>query len=177
MTNLMANFFSQEIILGLTVQEFLLHLLNFVILIVALTLLLYKPVKKFMQKRKETYEKAEQDYETALTGLKEAQASADEKIDEARKEAVRLAEEAQKKALEQQKLIISEAQKEADGIVSAAKEEAKTAAIKSKEEIYLAAKDMAYDVAEKLIARDLKTEDNDAFIDAILAEQKDVQDA
>ena len=38
-------------------QQILLHLLNFVILFAGLWLLLYKPVKKFMNGRREKYEK------------------------------------------------------------------------------------------------------------------------
>ena len=175
----MADFFAQEIILGLTLQEFLLHLLNFVILFVALFLLLYKPVKKFMDKRKADYENAEEKYQNALKTAKNADEEAERTMDKARQEAVRIAEESQKKAFEQRAVILSEAQEEADRIRSEAKKEAENAVAESKEELYLAAKDMAYDVAEKLIARDLKTEDNDAFIDAIIsdADKKDVKNA
>ena len=38
-------------------QQILLHLLNFVILFAGLYLLLYKPIKAFIQKRKAHYEK------------------------------------------------------------------------------------------------------------------------
>lgn len=44
-------------------QQILLHLLNFVILFAGLYLLLYKPVKAFMQKRREHYEKMDKDAE------------------------------------------------------------------------------------------------------------------
>lgn len=172
----MADFFAQEIILGLTVQEFLLHLLNFVILFVALWLLLYKPVKKFMDKRKNDYKEAEEKYQTALKVTEEADETALRTVEDAQKQAVEIAKEAQKKALSQSELIIEQARADADKILADAKEEAKNAAKKGKEELYLAAKDMAYDVAEKLIARDVKTEDNDAFIDAILADVNKKED-
>lgn len=173
------DFFSQEIILGLTVQEFLLHLLNFVILFVALFFLLYKPVKKFMQKRKEDYEDAEKKYNDAKKYASEVESEAEKTINDAKEAAVLIAEEAQKQAMEQRTLILSDAQEEADRILSDARKEADDVVAGSKEAMYIAAKDMAYDVAEKLIARDLKTEDNDVFIDAILenAKKKDVQDA
>lgn len=173
------DFFSQEIILGLTVQEFLLHLLNFVILFVALFFLLYKPVKKFMQKRKEDYEDAEKKYNDAKKYASEVESEAEKTINDAKEAAVLIAEEAQKQAMEQRTLILSDAQEEADRILSDARKEADDVVAGSKEAMYIAAKDMAYDVAGKLIARDLKTEDNDVFIDAILAsaKKKDVQDA
>ena len=40
-------------------QQILLHLLNFVILAVGLTLLIYRPVKKFLDKRKKSFEDRE----------------------------------------------------------------------------------------------------------------------
>lgn len=40
-------------------QQILLHMLNFTILALGLFLVLYNPVKKFMQKRKEYYEEIE----------------------------------------------------------------------------------------------------------------------
>ena len=44
-------------------QQILLHLLNFVILFAGLWLLLYKPVRKFMQNRREHYEKTDAEAE------------------------------------------------------------------------------------------------------------------
>lgn len=175
----MDSFFTQEIILGLTVQEFLLHLLNFVILFVCLWLLLYKPVKMFMDKRKADYEGAEEKYQNALKVTEEADSEAKKTIEQAREGAVKIAEDAQKKAFEQRKIILAEAEEEAAKIRRQAAEDAKNAVEKERETMYLAAKDIAYDVAEKLIARDVKTEDNDAFIDAILSgvQKKDVPDA
>ena len=173
------DFFSQEIILGLTVQEFLLHLLNFVILFVALFFLLYKPVKKFMQKRKEDYEDAEKKYNDAKKYASEVESEAEKTINDAKESALKISEEAQQKAIEQSAAIVEDAHKEAERILADARKEADNAMTESKEAMYIAAKDMAYDVAGKLIARDLKTEDNDVFIDAILAsaKKKDVQDA
>ena len=132
-----------------------------------------------MEKRKEDYEAADKKYRDAKVFTTEADAQAQKTIDDARQEAAKIAEEAQKKAFEQRAVILAEANEQAEKILADARTEAKNAVSDSKEELYLAAKDMAYDVAEKLLARDIKTEDNDAFIDAILsgAKKKDVQDA
>ena len=58
-------------------QQILLHLLNFVILAGGLYLLLYKPVKTFMEKRQQYYQ--EQDAKAAKT-LADAEKTATEKL-------------------------------------------------------------------------------------------------
>ncbi len=68
--------FLANIPLNIDWQQILLHLLNFVILTGGLYLLLYKPVKNFMAKRKEHYEKI--DAET--NSLNEASKRKEEEI-------------------------------------------------------------------------------------------------
>ena len=72
-------------------QQILLHLLNFVILFAGLYLLLYKPVKAFMKKRSEHYEKMQKDAEEknaaadrARTEYEGKLASVDREIEEKR---------------------------------------------------------------------------------------------
>ena len=52
--------------LNINWQQILLHLLNLVILAVGLYLILYKPVKKFMQKREDGYKEREEKTKAAL---------------------------------------------------------------------------------------------------------------
>lgn len=169
---LSASFWSQDILLGLTVQEFLLHLLNFVILVVALRLLLYKPVKKFMEKRKEEYEQAEEKYQGAVKMTEEAEKNAEKVLDEAREEAVKIAEEAHALAMVQTEEILLTAREEADSIVKKAKEEAEQAKKKEMDNLYYSVSDLAVNISEKLLGRELKGEDNDVFIDNLLENMK-----
>lgn len=168
----MANFFENEIILGLTVQEFLLHLLNFVILIIALRFLLYKPVKKFMQKRKEDYEAAEERYQNSLKETEQAALKADGIMENAREEAVKIAEEAHAMAMIQMQEIVAGAHEEADEIVKKAKEEAKKAAKVERDSMYYDVSELAVEISEKLLAREFKSEDNDVFIDSLIEDIK-----
>ena len=61
-------------------QQILLHLLNFVILFTGLWFLLYKPVRSFMQKRKEHYEKMDADAEKKHAEAEEKRAVYEEKL-------------------------------------------------------------------------------------------------
>lgn len=105
-------------------QQILLHLFNFAILAGGLYLLLYQPVKKFMDAREAHYaeidraaaeklssaEKTEQEYKVML-------ASADEEI---RRKKAQAADEAEQAASAQ----LSDAAKQAEHILSQAKENA-----------------------------------------------------
>lgn len=158
------DFFSKEIILGLTVQEFLLHLLNFVILIVVLRLLLYKPVKKFMKKRDEKYKAAQESYENAIKKTESAEKDAEKIIDDAHEEAVHIAEEANATAMVQASEIIEGANEEAKKIKKRAIEDGE----KEKENLYYSISDLAVDISKKIIGREINSADNDAFIDNLL---------
>lgn len=163
------DFLSKEIILGLTVQEFLLHLLNFVILVVALRLLLYKPVKKFMQKRDEKYKAAQESYNNAVRKTESAEQDAERIIDAAHEEAVHIAEEAHATAMIQAQEIIDGAHEEADKIKKRAVDEGEKAREKEKENLYYSISDLAVDISQKLIGRELNSADNDVFIENLLS--------
>lgn len=72
--------FLADIPLNIDWQQILLHLLNFVILVGGLYFLLYSPVKKFMQKRKEHYDKMDNDAKTNLASAKQKEEEIDEKL-------------------------------------------------------------------------------------------------
>ena len=99
-------------------QQILLHLLNFLILATGLTLLLYKPVKRFMKKREDEYAAREEKTKKALEDaerkgaeyeqrLRDANAriaemkkAAADEADVARSEKLRAAEREAKKIVE-----------------------------------------------------------------------------
>ena len=99
-------------------QQILLHLLNFLILATGLTLLLYKPVKRFMKKREDEYAAREEktkkaledaerkgaEYEQRLSDanarIAEMKKAAADEADAARSEKLRAAEREAKKIVE-----------------------------------------------------------------------------
>ncbi len=129
-------------------QQILLHLLNFVILFAGLYLLLYKPVKAFMQKRKAHYEEMEKtateknaaadraktEYEGKLASadheIEEKRAAAKKELDgyeqmrknAAEEEADAILAEARKKAAEEKRHAIRSARREISALVSSATE-------------------------------------------------------
>ena len=134
-------------------QQILLHLLNFVILFAGLYLLLYKPVKAFMQKRREHYEKMDKDAEeqskkadAARAEYEEKLSSCDREIEEKRAaakkelEADAILAEARKKAAEEKRHALRAARREISALVS--------------------------DATEKLVLKETAQEAYDQFLDA-----------
>lgn len=167
------EFLSKEIILGLSVQEFLLHLFNFIILVCALFFLLYKPIKKFMAKRDNEYQNAEEGYKVAVKEISEAKSESERILNEAREEAVYIAEEAHALAMVQTEEILNSAKEEARDLLIKAKEDCKSIYEKEKQELYYTISDLAVDISQKLIDRDLTAKDNDKFIESIIKEIND----
>jgi len=132
--------------LNIDFQQILLHLFNFGILAGGLWLLLYKPVKKFMEKREAEYReqqaKAEQlvtyaeelrdEYSIRLSdaddeikrrsaeAAKEAEDAARETIQDAKNTAEKIIDEARRQASEEREKIIDDAEKEVVQIASEA---------------------------------------------------------
>ncbi len=106
-------------------QQILLHLFNFAILAGGLYLLLYKPVKQFMEQR-------EADYRKAYDAAQAAQAQAEQlKADQTARLAQADADLAQKRAQAEQELEelrarqMASAKKEAEAILAKARESAR----------------------------------------------------
>ena len=141
-------------------QQILLHLLNFVILAGGLYLLLYKPVKGFMEKRQQFYQ--EQDAKAAKTledaektavevrrQLKNADAVAAEKIAQAEKAADATIQQQLSDARTQADQIIADAhtaaQREHDKLLSDAQKELRELAVTATEKLVLQSGSDAFD--------------------------------
>ena len=162
-----------DAILGLSLTKFLLHLLNFAILFVALWLILYKPVMKFIQERQARIEKQKTEAEENLRAAEEAKQAEEEKLrtlddelEQKRKDAERdLAlqmEETLRETQQKAALIIKEAERlaaeRAEKVKQAAREEIKDAAVLLAENIIETKID---DVSDALIDGALKDWKND----------------
>lgn len=111
--------------LNIDLLQILLHAFNFLILAGGLTLILFKPVEKFLNGRKEYYENAEKEITEAReqneklkeeyeTKLKEAKEQIAEMRISAEKEIADISKVSLEKAKETAKLIVATAEKEAE---------------------------------------------------------------
>lgn len=150
-------------------QQILLHMLNFIILATGLYLLLYNPIKTFMQKRKEHYEEIEKRTAEAEINAKNLEDEYKQRLENAEKEInLRLAEESKRIAEEsEEKIKNTEAQ--AAKIIANARAEAKREHDKLLEDAQSEISDIVVSATEQLLAKDKTPETNKAIYEQFLS--------
>lgn len=157
--------------LNLEWTNMLVYLAAFVILFIGLTFLLYKPVKKFMDKRRSEIEteiaEAEKIKEESEAKVAEEQAKANDLTEEVKRRTAELEEE-KIVAQSEREALLAQARKEADEIRLAAKRDAdaerKKAIVGAKEDVA----DLAVNVAQKILEREITKQDDGKLIDACI---------
>lgn len=110
--------------LGLNVNLFLVQLINFGVVVAALSFLLYKPVLNILRERTERIERSLQEADQVKQQLANARRDYDAEIARARQEAASILAQAQDRARAQEAEIIAQARQEADRIRRDAREQA-----------------------------------------------------
>ncbi len=103
--------------LNIDIVQILLHVFNFLILVGGLTLILYKPVKKFIDERKTRYEKLETESRASLESAEKMKAEYEEKLAAAEAEAAEIKRRAENEAAEEARKYVDSARKEAAQIL------------------------------------------------------------
>ena len=132
-------------------QQILLHLLNFVILAGGLYLLLYQPVKAFMEKRQAYYREQDSQAAKLLADAKQTAAGVQQKMkdaDAAAAEKIAQMQRAADASIQQQ---LSEAQTQADQILADAHAAAQREHDKLLDDAQKELKDLAVTAAKKLV--------------------------
>ena len=137
-------------------QQILLHLLNFVILAGGLYLLLYKPVKTFMEKRQQYYQEQDAKAAKTLADAEKTMAEVRQQLKNADADAAAKLAAAQKSADAAMQRQLSDARAQAEQILADAHAAAQRI-LKDKECVTL--KDLAVTATEKLVLQS----DGDAF--------------
>ena len=107
--------------LNIDIQQILLHLFNFVILGGGLYLLLYKPVKDFMDKRTTYYEKMDADADKKMAQATDLESAYNNKLAEADSEIAQKKEAAAQEAEKASRETLQNAQAQAQKILTDAK--------------------------------------------------------
>ena len=120
-------------------QQILLHLFNFIILAGGLYLLLYKPVRDFMDKRREHYAALEKEANDSLENAKKSEEEYALRLKNAETEIAKMKADAEKAANESAEEIIEKAAKEGErekaAILDGAKDEIAALAVSAAEKI------------------------------------------
>lgn len=147
--------------LNIDLQQILLHLFNFVILAGGLYLLLYKPVRDFMDKRAAHYEQMDQEAKQKLQEAEALKNQYDEQLanvsNEIREQRAKAEEEANKRAKERMDAIEAQAQK----AMQSAREEAEHEREKIMAEARMDVVKLATAAAQKIMNESLERSQSD----------------
>lgn len=152
----------------LSLIDILLHLLNLVILVVALTFLLYKPILKFINKRKETIESEIKKGEELQKDANEKLAEYQAKLDEAEAEADKIKQAAIEEANQTKQKMIDEANVKAREIYDEAGRQSTEIKQKAVEDVRSEVTDTVITIATEVIKREISKDDNQKLIDDCL---------
>ena len=144
-------------------QQILLHLFNFTILAGGLYLLLYRPVKEFMQKRDAYYQGINDQAEQLKKDYQQKLSEADSEIAQKRADAQK-----QLEAFRQQQ--VSQAEKQAQAILQKAKESADREHEQMLSKASKELTDLAVSAAEKIVLKD-QGDPYDQFLNLVEGEK------
>lgn len=150
--------------LGIEPKLLLAQIINFAIIIVVLTKLLYKPILSMLEKRKKEIEENVKLTEKLHQDEEKMNERREKLLMDARKEGHAILEEMRKAAKEEEKEIVGRAHKEAESIIEKGKQDV----IRLKEELMKdvrrEAVSLAGAMAQKLLSRSLTNADKHAII-------------
>ncbi len=154
--------------LGLSWQEMLFYAVNLIILIVVVRLLVYKPIKNIVDKRKEHLEFLFIENERLNKEALEIKKSHEKALQDTRLEVARMTEEVTKNAENKSNEIISEAQKKANEIILKATKEMEEEKARTINTCKQQIPTISIDIARQIIERELTEKDNQKIIDDAL---------
>lgn len=163
-------------IISVNLWQILISLVNLLLLFLIIKKFLYKPVKNILAKRQA---EIDEDYAAA----KKAQDAADEsrrvweaKMASAETEADEIIRTATEKAKRRSDTMVEEAREKADGIVRVAQSEAELERKKAVDGIKREIVEVSGALTEKMLEREINTDDHRALIDSFIEEIGDGDD-
>lgn len=148
--------------------DFIIQIGAFVVLLIAVFFLGYKPIKKMVAKRREKVSKMIEDAEEKQRIASEAAAKKEATILAGKEEASHIIELAKKQAEAERTAIINEAEAQAALRRKKADEEIEAAKEASKQEIREHIVDVALAASSQVLGREVSKEDNQALLDDFL---------
>ena len=154
-------------------QQILLHLFNFLILFAGLWVLLYKPVRDFMRKRRSEYEQQDAEAQKKQQDAEALHAQYEQQLADVDRDAEEKRAALQKEMDGYAELRRRSAQAEADAILQKAREQAAREKEKSVRDARREIAALASEATEKLALRETASEAFDQFLDAADAQAKE----
>ncbi|HEY76849.1 MAG TPA: F0F1 ATP synthase subunit B [Thermoflexia bacterium] len=155
--------------LGINPWILLAQIVNFIVLVVILRAVAYKPLQKMLKERQERIQKGLEDAKAAEEARARAEEEREEILTEARAEADRILAEARRKAREEAEKVLSQAREEAEGIRATARKEAELERAQILGQVREEIAALAIAAAHKLIGEALDEQRQRALVDAFFS--------
>ena len=163
-------------IISVNLWQILISLINLALLFLIIKKFLFKPVKNVLDKRRREIDQQYAAAEAAETQANESRRDWEQKLSGARAEADAILTEATEQAKSRADKLISEAKESADGIVRNAQNEAQLERQRATDGIRREIVQVSGALAEKMLEREINTEDHRALIDSFIEEIGDGND-
>jgi F-type H+-transporting ATPase subunit b len=149
-------------------KSLLVQMVNFVILLLILQRLLYRPLLGKMEERTQAIQRSLEEAQSARAEAARQQEENAARLRQAHAEAASIRDQALKEAGEEQKRLVEAARAEAQRLVESAKAQLDADVRRAREDLRREVADLATGVAEKLLRKSLRDEDHRRIVaDAI----------
>ena len=155
-------------IISVNLWHILISLINLLLIFFIVKKFLFKPVKKMLNERKQRIDRQFADAAEAQEAADANRRAWEAKLETADAEADRIMKETTELAKHRADTIVREATDRADGIIREAQNEAELERKKATEEIKREIVDVSAAIAEKMLEREVNTEDHRAMIDSFI---------
>lgn len=155
-------------VISVNLWQILISLANLTILFLILKKFLYKPVQKMLDARRAEIDSQYADADAANTSAKAKDAELTERLAGAKAEAEGIVKEAADTAKNRGDKIIEDARATADGIIRQAEVDAELHRKRVNETIKAQIVDVSTALAEKMLEREINTDDHNALIDEFI---------
>jgi F-type H+-transporting ATPase subunit b len=150
-------------------KSLIIQVINFLVLLVVLNVLLYKPLIAKMQERTAAIQRALDEAQAARAEAARQQEENTARLRAAYQEAAAIREQALKEAAEEQRKLVAAAQGEARRLVESARAQTDADIRRAREELRREVAGLAVAVAEKLIRKSLREDDHRRIVDDTIA--------
>jgi F-type H+-transporting ATPase subunit b len=136
-------------------MAFVIQVINFCVLAIALNIFLYKPIRRVMAERRETIESSRDRAEAVDRDVREKMALYEARLQDARNEAVQRKAEAIRQAQAEEAALLEKARSDAAATLATIRERVARESAEAREILIQQAQTLSGDVCEKILGRSL----------------------
>ena len=155
-------------IISVNIWQTLISLLNLLLIFLIVKKFLFKPIKRVLDARQKELDDRYAEADSATADANESKRLWEEKLSTAKEEADAILQSAAENAKYRGEKIVEDAEARADGIIRVAKTEAELEKRKAAEEIKREIIEVSGALTEKMLEREINTEDHRALIDSFI---------